>query len=855
MRCPISNIRIAKTGRPYLADQTDLIDFEPRRCGIARAFSVRELSAEAMSKLSRNLRYSLRQLIKRPSFSLAAVLSLAFGIGGTVAVFSLTDALLLRPLQFENESRVVQVWEKRPGFTSTDDPAAPANFADWKARNHAFSDMGAAANNILSITGDGRPEEVEVTEITANLLPILGVKPILGRNFRQEEDRPGGPRAALISANLWRTRYGSDPRITTRTIRLDGLPYAIAGVMPFGFSFYQNSRVWVPLALSPAQLRDHDNHSLLVFSLLRPNVTVEAAGRELLGISKQLQQEYPATNTGVITSPVLLREQLVGKTRPAIIVLAVGVLTILLTTCANIAGLMIARSTTRERELAIKAALGASRFTLFYEHLLESIVLSLCGAVAGVFLAAACVPLLQRLVPLSLAAWAHPEIDNRALAFALVTCLFAAMAFALLSHRFVVSDSGAALHYGRSAISGDKRMLRSILVGAQIALATVILIATGLLGQTFYKLAHADLGFNPQHVLTMRTELPGSDVSPYRTFAARDSFYNRVLYSVEQLPGVTAAGYTTFLPLTNGGGAMGLLPEGAPSPAPGQWNDAAVRVVTAGYFQAIGIRLASGRLLSDLDNSTQAPAAVISESTARRYWRGLNPIGRRFHFDDPELPAYTIVGVFHDVRFANVQAPPSPEVYLSALQDLPVPGYFHPRDLAIRVTGDAASYATAVRRCIWSVDSEQAIANVQTLGEIVNYRLTSYDLEAKLFTWFAVASLLLSSIGVYGLLSYDVANRTREIGLRIALGAERRNVVNKFVGSALRLALFGLLAGCIVSFSLVGVLRSLLYGVAGWDASSRVLAGIVILAVVLIAAYFPARRAACIEPIEALRAD
>lgn len=808
-----------------------------------------------MPTIYRNLRYSLRQLAKQPSFSVAAILSLAFGIGGTVAVFSLTDAILLRPLQFKNESRLVQIWEKRPGFSVTNDPAAAANFADWKRRNHVFTDLAAAGNTILSITGDGRPEQVDATEISANLLPVLGVKPILGRNFRPEEDQPGAPRVALISASLWQTRYGSDPHITARTIRLDGVPYAIAGVMPFGFTFYESSQVWVPLALSPAQLQDHDNHFLLVFGLLRPNTTLEAARRDLLAISKQLQREYPATNTGVITSPVLLREQLVGKTRPAIIVLAVGVLTILLTACANIAGLMIARSTTRERELAIKTALGASGFTLFHEHLLESVVLSLCGAVVGVFLAVACVPLLQKLVPLSLAAWAHPEVDNRALAFAVVICLLAAMIFALASHRFVIHNSGAALHYGRAAISSDKRSLRSILVGAQIALATVILIATGLLGQTFYKLAHTDLGFNPEHVLTMRTELPASDLSPYGTFQARTSFYTRVLDGVEQLPGVVSAGYTTFLPLTNGGGAMGIIQEGAPHPAPGQWNDAAVRVVSPGYFRAIGARLSSGRLLSERDNNSQTPAAVISESTARRYWRGLNPIGRRFRFDDPQLPLVTIVGVIADIHFANIQVPPSPEVYLSSLQDLAVPGYFHPRDLAIRVTGDPATYITAVRHCIWSVDSEQAIASVQTLAGIVDNRLASYNLEAKLFGWFAVASLLLSSIGVYGLLSYDVANRTREIGLRMALGAERRNVVGKFVGSALRLAFLGLLAGCVISFSLVSVLRTLLYGVAGWDISSRVVAGMVILAVVLLAAYLPARRAARIDPMEALRAD
>ena len=786
---------------------------------------------------------------------MAAILSLAFGIGGTVAVFSLTDAVLLRPLQFGNESRLVQVWEKRPGFGTTQDPVAPANFADWKTRNHVFTDMGAAFNTAVSIAGNGRPEQVQSSEITANLLPILGVKPLLGRNFLPEEDRPGANRVALISAHLWQSRYGSDPHVTGRTIRLEDIPYAIVGVMPFGFTFYENSQVWIPIAFSPGQLRDRDDHFLAVFGLLRPFTTVETARRDLLGVSSQLQQEYPASNTGVITSPVPLREQFVGKTRPAIIVLAVGVFIVMITTCANIAGLMIARSTTRERELAIKTALGASRFTLFYEHVLESVVLSLCGAIAGILVATGCVPLLQRLVPLSLAAWAHPQIDNRALAFALVTSLLAALGLAFASHSFVAGYAGTALRYGRGAISADKRLFRSALVGGQIALATVILIATGLLGQTFYKLAHTDLGFDPGHVLTMRTELPVSDASPYRTFEARASFYKRVLDSVEQLPGVRSAGYTTYVPLTSRGPAMGILQEGALPPAPGQWNDAHVRLVTPGYFRAIGARLVAGRFLSEDDNNRGTPAAVITEATARQYWSGRDPLGRRFRFDDPHLPLFTIVGVIANIRFADVESLPSPEVYLSALQNFPLQSYFNPRDLAIRVTGEPATYAAAVRHCIWSVDSEQAISNVQTLPTIVDNRLASYDLEAKLFGWFAAASLLLCSIGIYGLLSYDVANRTREIGLRMALGAGRGNVVRKFVGSALRLCLLGLLAGCLLSFSLAGILRTLLYGVAGWDASSRVLAGCIILAVVLFAAYLPARRAARIDPIEALRAE
>ncbi len=808
-----------------------------------------------MITLVQNLRYSFRQLLKDPTFSLTAVLSLAFGIGGTVAVFGMTDAILLRPLQFTNEARLVQVSESRPTFSTNDDPVAPPNYVDWKNRNHVFEDMGAARGTIFAITGNGSPEQVEGTAISANLLPLLGVKPLLGRNFRTEEDQPGARPVALISASVWHTRFGSDPHVLDRTIRLDGVPYAIAGVMPFGFTFHQSSQVWVPLALSPAQLRDRGNHFLLVYGLLRPAVTLEKARLELLALSRQLQHEYPESNVGVVTSLVPLREQLVGKVRPAILVLAVGVLTILLTACANIAGLMIARGTTRQRELAIKSALGASRLALFYEYLLESFVLSLSGALAGILLAGGLIPVLQVLVPRSLAAWAHPEINGRALTFALLTCLLAAVGFAFAGHRFLASHSGSLLRNGRGTVSSDKRLLRSILVGAQVALATVIVIATSLLGQTFWKLAHTDLGFTPDHVLTMRTELPVSNLSPYRSFEARTSFYKRVLEGVTRIPGVLSAGYTTFLPLTNGGGEMGILQEGAPPLRPGQWNDVHIRIATPEYFRATGIHLASGRFLTAHDNTSQAPAAVINQSAARKYWGSLNPVGTRFRFDADKSPMITIVGVIANVHYVDIQTPPGPEIYLSYLQDVGTPGYFQPRDLAVRVSGDPAGYTSSIRRVIWSVDPQEPIADVGTLNGIVESRLAPYELEAKLFGWFALASLLLASIGIYGLLSYDVAQRTREIGLRMALGAERRNVLSKFVGAALRLCLIGIFAGGLISFALVGILRSLLFGVAGWDGASRGVAAAVVLGVALLAAYIPARRATRIDPMEALRTE
>lgn len=808
-----------------------------------------------MLTLFRHLRYSLRQLLKHPSFCLTVVLSLAFGVGGTVAVFSLTDAILLRPLQFTNEARLVQVFENRPALGLTDDTPAPANYMDWKRRNHVFTDMAASGGTIYTITGNGRPEQVEGTVMTANLLPLLGISPLIGRNFRSEEDQPGAKPVALISAGLWQRRFGSDPHILGKTIRLDGVPHTILGVMPFGFTFYYNAEIWTPLALSPAKLLDRDNHFLLVYGLLRPKVTVEDARRDLSALSSQLQREYPASNTGLFTSVTPLREQLVGKTRAAIFVLAAGILIILLTTCVNIAGLMIARSMARNRELAIKTALGATTFALFYERLSESALLALIGGVAGVMFAGASMPLLGNLVPLTLAAWAHPEVNWHALLFALMTCLLASISFAFAGHRFVARYADSALRAGRGALNADRRLIRSILVTIQIALATVVLIATGLLGQTFWKLAHANLGFTPEHVLTVRTDLPVSSLSPYRDFNVRSSFYTRVIERVERIPGVISAGYTTFLPLTNGGGSSTVVVEGAPPSKVGELNNILMRIITPDYFRAMGIPLISGRLLTLRENNAQPARAVINQAMARKFWPGQDPVGRRFRFDDPHSPVITVAGVVGDVRQEAIQSPPSAEMYFSYLQDIGIPGYFRPRDLAVRVTGDPGRYIHSVRNVIWSVDPEEPVSTVQTLQRIVDDRLATYDIEAKLFGWFAIGSLVLSSIGVYGLLSYDVAQRTREIGLRMALGAERGEVLRRIVGLALRLAMIGMLAGAILSFAFTGVMRSLLYGVAGWDIPSRALAAMVVLFVALLAAYLPAQRAASIEPLEALRAE
>jgi putative ABC transport system permease protein len=841
----------------------DGLSAQDARYAARRAFGNTTLAKEATreawgwaacERLLQDVRFSLRLLRKSPGFVLFAVLALALGLGANAAIFSVVNAVLLRPLPFRNADRLVEVWEdgSRVGFPM--DTPAPANYTDWKRRNHVFEDMAALKGDLYALTGQGTPEQVEGSPVTANLFPLLGVSPLLGRNFSLQEDQPGGAQVVLISYGLWQRRFAADRGIVGRAILLNGQRYQIVGVMPLGITFPERSQIWVPLALGPRELVVRDSHYLRVFGRLKPGVSVVQAQRDMSGLAAQLAREYPVSNTNLGATVISLRDQLVGDLKLALWVVAAAVGCVLVIACANLAGLLLARGARRERELAVRTALGAGRLRLMRQILIESLLLGAAGGAVGVALAIWTIPFLRHLVPATLAAWSDPHIDLSTLAFVFLLSILASILFGSLP-ALVLSraDLATALQQGGRAAIGGGALLRKGLIAGEVALAVVLLVGAGLLTRTLWDLSHVPLGFEPAGVVTLRTALPITSDSAYRNFPARSDFYRRVLERAKAIPGVMSAGYTTFLPLTNGGGTNGFTVEGAPPPAPGHFNDANHRVISSEYLQTIGVRLRAGRFFQDSDGPDTRPVAIINEAMARQYWPAQNPLGHRFRFSDANAPWITIVGLVDDVRQAGLDVNGRAEMYFPYTQPVGSYGYFTPRDLAVRVQGDPTSFAKALEQAIWKVDRSQPVADVIPMEQLITDKLVSRDIAMKLIGVFAALALLLAALGLYGLLAYTVAQRRREIGVRMALGAHPRQVLRQVLGEGLQLVLLGLAIGAAGSWAVMRGLQSLLYGVTPTDAWIFGGSALVLLVVGLIASYAPAHRAASIDPMVALR--
>ncbi len=804
-----------------------------------------------LNNLLHDARYAVRSLRKAPVFSAVAVLTLALGVGANTAVFSLINAVLLRPLPYFQPDQLVLVWESAPFFGLHDSPVAPANYVDWKARSRSFEEMGAIEDRSYRLIGDGTPEVIQGSLATASLFRVLRTRPELGRVFGDDEDRPGARKVALISDTFWRRRFGAAANAIGKTLTLNDEPHTIIGVLAPGSeppAEYSSKlgEIWTPFgsAYSPQEMADRGRHNWMVVARLRPGVTLEQADTEMRAIGETLAREYPDTNEKVGAFVAPLRDHFVGSRRRILIVLFGTVGFILLIACSNLANLLLSRASSRSKEVAVRAALGAGWWQLAQQFLWESLVLCGLGSGLGLFLATATFEFLARLAPSDMTGLNALAVDWRVLAFTLAIAVLTAVVFGLVPllqvRRLDVNHSLKQNARTLAAASGSRR-LRALLVSSEVALAFVLLIGAGLLLRTFAHLRAVDIGCRTNHILTLRMPASKAHSGPGQSAA----FQHAVLQRIGAVPGVVSAGFTNHIPLAFKGDINGIGAEGHDDRTRFQVNS---RVAGPGYMRTMGIPILRGRDIEERDAEGAPYVTLINQTLAHTLWPGQDPIGRRIFFGvGISVP---VVGVVGDIHQAGLDVPPKPEYYVSALQ-VPSP----PDSLAIQTKVDPTSLASAVRRAIWAVDPDQPVTDLATMEEILDKEVFERRVQTTLLSAFAGLALLLAAIGLYGLLAYLVSLQIPEIGLRMALGAAPSDVLRRIVGHALRLTLAGAAAGLAGALAVSRLLGSLLFGVKPTDPVTYLIVAAVLLLSAAIAGYLPARRAMRVDPIVALREE
>jgi putative ABC transport system permease protein len=811
-----------------------------------------------------DLRFALRQIRKSPGFTLIAVIALALSIGANTAIFSAVNTLLLRPLPLEDLDRLVFSIAMREGV----DPFASSllEFAADQQRNHSFSSMGAAMQRSFNLTGRGEPERARGASIMADYLTTLGVKPILGRGFTNSDDQRGGPAVALISYGRWQKHFGGNPSIIGTTLNLEGRSHTIIGVMPPGFDLPAAAEIWVPLQTNIDSLPLADRAAPLyeVVAKLRPGITIEQADAESKSIARQLEHEYPQLRRGWSVKLISLRQELLGdlagNVRKALFALMAGVVFLLLICCANVANLQLARGITRAREFALRRALGASRWRLVRQLLTESMLLAVVGGVGGLLLAYWIVPVLAAMNPIqgiSLASFFHNfKIDGRVLSFALFVTLATGVIFGLIPALKSAGERKVMprLKEGDQRIGGGApgRRWLNVLIVAEIAVAMTLLVAGGLMLQSFKRLQHVDLGFRPDHLLTLKMVLP---VSKYSEHRQRVAFADQLLERVKNLPGVISAGTTTNIPLEREIAYDSVFDvEGRPRPNPDDVPITSHRLVSPDYLKTIGVTLIKGRLIDDGDRADRLPVVVISEELARQAWAGEDPLGKRIKRirGDQNFPWMRVIGVIKDVKEDlfnyRINRPVWYVPYAQLENNFPL-------NLVLRTSGDPASATAAIREVVHEIDPDQPISNVMTMNEDLSGVLVTERFGAILMSLLAASGLLLAALGLYGVMAYSVSQRTAEIGLRVALGAQRSHVLKLILGQGLKLTLLGVAIGLTAVWCLTRLLANLLFGVSATDPATIVSISLLFMGVALLACLLPGRRALAVDPIQALRAE
>jgi putative ABC transport system permease protein len=806
-----------------------------------------------MENLLHDLRFACRLLAKSPSFTAIAILTLALGIGANTAIFSVVNAVLLRPLALRDSSRLMIVAEKSsfPVISTS-----YQNYVDWRSQSHAFESLEATRGATITLTGAGEPERLNARMLTAPLLPLLGVDALIGRTFRADEDRAGGAPVVVLSYGLWQRRFGGASDVLGKPIDLDSRPYTIVGVLPSGFELLQPAEVFLPFTPWAATLPDDRNWhpGIFVVGRLKPGVTREQARTEMVGITKRLEQQYPDYNTGTSADVVPLQEQMVQNVRPALILLLGAVSFVLLIACANVANLLLARAASRGREVAIRTSMGASRGRVIRQLLTESILLSLAGGLLGLLFAWGSLRPLLRISAGTVPQVFSVGLDRSVLAFTMLVSVITGLIFGIApALRTTKLDLREMLNEGsRGSTAGPgHHRLRGSLISIEIALAMLLLVGSGLLLRSFSRMQEVSLGFQSDHLLV--ADLPLSE-SAYARPEQRYGFYDRLIERARTLPGVRAASAASFLPVSGGGGLIHFNITGHPPKTPHDYVAAGYRAVTANYFETLGVPLLQGRLITFADNEKNPSVVVINATLARVYFPNENPLGKRMQIGatpDNTIPTMEIVGVVGDVT-QGLGLDPKAEMYIPYRQlDQLLPIF--QMSVVLRTAGDPHLQASALRSVLAEIDPNQPLVKVRTMEDNMAATVAQPRFRTWLIGIFAALALTLAAVGIYGVMSYSVTQRTSEIGIRVTLGAQPTDVFRIVVGEGLRFALIGVAVGTAGALIFTRLLAGFLYGISASDPLTFSGVALLMIAVSAAACFFPARRATRVDPIVALR--
>ena len=804
---------------------------------------------ELMATLVHDARYAVRTLRRRPAFTIVAAITLALGIGATSAIFGVIDTMLFRPLRYPAPEQIVVVNMTRGG--SLREPPAYPDFLDWREQSRSFQSLGVTRSQSLNLTGRETPERLSGNFVSASLLTLLGAEPLAGRLFTFAETEVGtAAPVAVISEGLWRRRFGAEPTIVGSTIVLNGQQFTVVGIVPSTFSFFGGTDVYLPITYYPnnAGLTRKD-HSMFVVGRLRPNVTLASADAEMRAIGARLAEQFPSENAGSAAHVESLHTLLVGDVRAPLYIVMGAVTLLLLIACANVANLQLSHAIARRREMSVRSALGAGRGRLARQLLTESVILSALGGLLGVAVAYAGVALLISIIPIDLTFFSPIRVDGRVMAFAALVSILTGIVFGLApaihASRTNLNDALSTRTGGLSArVRGIE--MRGVFVVAQLALSIVLLVGAGLLTRTLVKLQQVDLGFDTSNLLTMEFRLPATKYSQPKQIS---DFFTRAIAEIRAVPGVRSAALVRAVPLSGNSDARAYAVAGAPEPDKGQAPILQLNTVSPGYFKTVGLALVTGRDVNEHDDANAPPVAVVNETFARREWPNASAIGQRIRFVDSDR-WLTVVGVARDAKHFGPADLPTPQAYIPFMQ---MPQIF--TSVVVRANRDAVALGPLVREAIWRVDRDQPVWKIRTMDSLVANTLGSKRVLLALVGVFASVALLLAGVGIFGVMSFAVAQRTHEVGVRMALGASGGEVLRLIVGQGLRLTVIALLLGLAAAAGATQLMASQLFGVTPSDPVTFATVPIVLCAVAALACYLPARRASCLDPLTALRRE